>query len=96
MSATQRELIEERWKVLMVEPKWFANDSEPSTINSKRWTKVTDELEFLGVLLVGEVNESDYESLQKLVHGPVWNGIRDSLIGWAEQTTEGREARQAA
>ena len=80
----------------MLDVRRFANETEPSPINSKRYRRVTDELEYLGVLLVGEVNEREYDDLVNTIATEVWDGIRNSLFAWAERTHESHNARNEA
>ncbi len=90
MSATQRELLEERWTVLMTDTQRFKDEHGISTVNSKRYRRIADTIEELGVLLAGETMGNEAESLQYLVAGDIMDTIHDRLVAWAEMVEASR------
>lgn len=95
MSATQRELLEERWKVLMRDVQRVPGEYDISTVNSRRFRLIDDTLDELAGMLVDEVNGDEMDTLTGTTEY-IWTVIRQRLLTWAEQTEEQRAARRAA
>lgn len=89
MSATQRELLEDRWNLLLRDVARFDGEAGISTVNSKRQRRIDRAFEELGALLVDEVADNETDSLSNAVTD-IWTFARQRLLDWAEMIEEGR------
>jgi hypothetical protein len=94
MSATQRELLEERWNLLLRDVARFGDEPDISAINSKRHERIDDTLEELGALLVDEVSGAELDTLRAAITD-IWINARERLLAWAETTEQQRAERRA-
>ena len=94
MSAKSRELLLERYDVLMTDVVRFKDEGGTTAVNSKLWTRINDTLEQTASRLVGEVHENELDSLTHTTER-IWDVIQDELLTWAEMIEKGRaEYRQ--
>jgi hypothetical protein len=93
MSATQRELLEERWKTITRDVHQFKTERDISQVNSDRWYRSNGTLEQLAAMLVFEVNDRDVDTLQETTQR-IWINIESELLAWAEGVEREREARK--
>lgn len=95
MSATKRELLEERWSVLTRNVVRFKGEDEISGVNSRRYRRIDETLDELAAMLVHEVHDNETDSLTAVTDG-IWVEIESRLLAWAEMIEEGRDKYRAS
>ncbi len=87
-----RDILEDRWKLLMRGVTRFQGEAAITATNSKRWQRVNDTLEELGAMLVDEVLDHEVDVLLELIEG-IWEEIERRMLDWAVAVDAARAAR---